>query len=97
MFHYVSLATFAILYLHASLPISALIDRHTLPLHDALPISARVLRPARHPCPANPETPGGVRDRALRQEFLRSEEHTSELQSHSEHVCRLQLEKKKLQ
>src|SRR5438034_3391208 len=28
---------------------------------------------------------------------IRSEEHTSELQSHSENVCRLLLEKKKLQ
>src|SRR5438034_7750742 len=31
----------------------------------------------------------------LEQELLRSEEHTSELQSHSDLVCRLLLEKKK--
>src|SRR5260221_6303891 len=34
--------------------------------------------------------------RPLRPEQLRSEEHTSELQSHSDLVCRLLLEKKKL-
>src|SRR5438034_4292164 len=33
--------------------------------------------------------------RRLREPFLRSEEHTSELQSHSDLVCRLLLEKKK--
>src|SRR5205809_4300181 len=36
-----------------------------------------------------------VHDRALRQEHLRSEEHTSELQSRLHLVCRLLLEKKK--
>src|SRR5947207_4847010 len=39
-----------------------------------------------------------VRDRAIehrRTEMIRSEEHTSELQSHSDLVCRLLLEKKK--
>src|SRR5438034_2792152 len=41
---------------------------------------------------------GGSREagiRAARDEFYRSEEHTSELQSHSDLVCRLLLEKKK--
>src|SRR5437773_9793926 len=42
---------------------------------------------------ARPGTPAG---RSLsRQECLRSEEHTSELQSHHDLVCRLLLEKKK--
>src|SRR5260221_9496026 len=42
-------------------------------------------RPARHP----PGTPPALRP-------LRSEEHTSELQSHSDLVCRLLLEKNKI-
>src|SRR5947207_4848595 len=75
---------------------------YTLSLHDALPISScspqmqapplshpprcrnTTCHPRRHvrraPSPARP---------------LRSEEHTSELQSHSDLVCRLLLEKKK--
>src|SRR2546430_11322974 len=66
---------------------TATTEIYTLSLHDALPISA-----------------GGARDRARRRraghrsrEFLaaRSEEHTSELQSQSNLVCRLLLEKKK--
>src|SRR5438034_4937855 len=39
-------------------------------------------------CPTSVDTISGVQD-------LRSEEHTSELQSHSDLVCRLLLEKKK--
>src|SRR5260221_10720512 len=50
-----------------------------------------------------PHVPGGTRRRALGQRaharadprHRRSEEHTSELQSHSDLVCRLLLEKKK--
>src|SRR5947207_11209839 len=38
---------------------------------------------------------GRRRRRRLRDEAVRSEEHTSELQSHSDLVCRLLLEKKK--
>src|SRR5436190_16604403 len=38
---------------------------------------------------------GRQRDRAPVQAHVRSEEHTSELQSHSDLVCRLLLEKKK--
>src|SRR5438876_12431163 len=57
---------------------------YTLSLHDALPISrrGRPHRRARH---------AGHRDHA----DLRSEEHTSELQSPVHLVCRLLLEKKK--
>src|SRR5438034_10960313 len=60
---------------------------YTLSLHDALPIS---------PCagPAN-----SVMERPWLAHYddgvPRSEEHTSELQSHSDLVCRLLLEKKK--
>src|SRR5690242_21394714 len=65
---------------------------YTLSLHDALPIcNRRAVGPRfRHPAAAarlgdRPDGPGGAR----------SEEHTSELQSHVKLVCRLRLEKKK--
>src|SRR5260221_13153798 len=85
---------------------TATTEIYTLSLHDALPISGdtkgqgsdikgpgdeglppRTSRPLdlSRPELATPE--GGV---------ARSEEHTSELQSHSDLVCRLLLEKKKL-
>src|SRR5205809_3167139 len=68
---------------------------YTLSLHDALPISHDVVHHAVHD-----EGVAGVDDpqrfvpgaRRLR---LRSEEHTSELQSRLHLVCRLLLEKKK--
>src|SRR5688572_31320283 len=83
---------------------------YTLSLHDALPISRRLLR-----LPHVPRVPGDVRlVRAVHQpdrrsaavhgrerlprrspRRARSEEHTSELQSQSNLVCRLLLEKKK--
>src|SRR6266851_10196312 len=61
---------------------TATTEIYTLSLHDALPIRPRPRhrRPGRRP----PAGPGG-----------RSEEHTSELQSHHDLVCRLLLEKKK--
>src|SRR5207237_9967911 len=75
---------------------------YTLSLHDALPISLRsrnLLREEGHE-PRLGEAlrrerrqqvgPGDHRD-----DRLRSEEHTSELQSHLNLVCRLLLEKKK--
>src|SRR5206468_9297880 len=59
---------------------------YTLSLHDALPISRPVPGPAAR-ARWRPRRPGaGLR---------RSEEHTSELQSRSDLVCRLLLEKKK--
>src|SRR5205807_9662112 len=70
----------------------------TLSLHDALPISAAA---AAAPCPwrrrrcsppcGTPAAPG----RRARSTPTRSEEHTSELQSPCNLVCRLLLEKKK--
>src|SRR5690242_21202035 len=63
---------------------------YTLSLHDALPIFGD--QPARH-VERSHHRRGGI---VLRREAgLRSEEHTSELQSHVNLVCRLQLEKKK--
>src|SRR5438477_9583388 len=65
-------------------------DIYTLSLHDALPISpclrSRCGRPPRTARPAAA---------APAHRTARSEEHTSELQSHVNLVCRLLLEKKK--
>src|SRR5438477_6466810 len=60
---------------------------YTLSLHDALPISDPTLFQAPYRA--------GIRLDAYQLEPLRSEEHTSELQSHVNLVCRLLLEKKK--
>src|SRR5437773_9629321 len=71
---------------------------YTLSLHDALPISQTppFWRPAR-PLPymlfLSHQVPVPLRN--LVKETTRSEEHTSELQSHHDLVCRLLLEKKK--
>src|SRR5438034_5216498 len=65
---------------------------YTLSLHDALPISARLLEAL-----ASAGCEIGVCASRAGIEVLateRSEEHTSELQSHSDLVCRLLLEKK---
>src|SRR5438034_7706383 len=61
---------------------------YTLSLHDALPI---YLDPTRVPATFSRL----IVEDYLRGELGRSEEHTSELQSHSDLVCRLLLEKKK--
>src|SRR5207248_11467593 len=69
---------------------------YTLSLHDALPIylrgrDAAAQRLAEHfLCRRRREGPG-----VLKLEHFRSEEHTSELQSPYDLVCRLLLEKKK--
>src|SRR5438034_7140958 len=68
---------------------------YTLSLHDALPIyeGRTACGVADHwPAPRRPD--GVARLRRLRGGTPRSEEHTSELQSHSDLVCRLLLEKK---
>src|SRR5947207_12551497 len=67
---------------------TATTEIYTLSLHDALPISARGR--ARRVARAVGGRPAGRPPTARR-----SEEHTSELQSHSDLVCRLLLEKKK--
>src|SRR2546427_5764123 len=82
---------------------TATTEIYTLSLHDALPISARRRRPdratARQPCWTRPAPIGrGSHISERRRGFpttTRSEEHTSELQSQSNLVCRLLLEKKK--
>src|SRR5206468_11518458 len=69
-------------------------DTYTLSLHDALPISFTIVRMRLVPYF------GGVLTKkdtpSFFYQFYRSEEHTSELQSRSDLVCRLLLEKKKL-
>src|SRR5207237_10904732 len=80
-------------------------DIYTLSLHDALPISPALARrqppalplpvhrrPLVRPGPAEPQR--HLREPGARGS-ARSEEHTSELQSHLNLVCRLLLEKKK--
>src|SRR5690349_23957950 len=71
---------------------------YTLSLHDALPISASPpIRPrAQAACPRTRGSGSSARARASGStERRRSEEHTSELQSRRDLVCRLLLEKKK--
>src|SRR5205085_11322882 len=90
-----------ILFLHAT-PTP---DLYTLSLHDALPIwtsvapsrSAALLAPSTSPTLASRPSPApsAAAARSSRPE-TRSEEHTSELQSQSNLVCRLLLEKKKI-
>src|SRR5438034_1859492 len=84
-------------------------EMYTLSLHDALPILGDVERvalvggqlealPAPEGRRGRAQIDDDVEDGAARaaHQLRRSEEHTSELQSHSELVCRLLLEKKKL-
>src|SRR5207249_11653150 len=70
----------------------------TLSLHDALPISIGVLLTESTTRPPMPEwlalTTPAVRA-GFKRKMSRSEEHTSELQSRFDLVCRLLLEKKK--
>src|SRR5688572_33116508 len=69
---------------------------YTLSLHDALPISRERARAANHShLPPFPRGGGGRDGRGAGPVRDRSEEHTSELQSQSNLVCRLLLEKKK--
>src|SRR5207247_8198338 len=79
---------------------------YTLSLHDALPIYAHGQHPPRsveHELLEAPDDAFGFRrgprapdlERAERSRHRRSEEHTSELQSRVDIVCRLLLEKKK--
>src|SRR5690242_21265104 len=71
---------------------TATTEIYTLSLHDALPISTvTIFSSCRRTCSStrsSPTTTKVIRER-------RSEEHTSELQSHVNLVCRLLLEKKK--
>src|SRR2546426_802761 len=71
---------------------TATTEIYTLSLHDALPISGLRLSGGRPTGPENRRRDGGARRAGP---VGRSEEHTSELQSPCNLVCRLLLEKKK--
>src|SRR3989475_12867366 len=72
---------------------TATTEIYTLSLHDALPISIAKVRPF---LKSRQNADGGFGDGASSiHDTARSEEHTSELQSQSNLVCRLLLEKKK--
>src|SRR5260370_41751532 len=80
---------------------TATTEIYTLSLHDALPIWLRASRPCCSVDPRRAAAPwiqdsvfSGVGPCSLRLRQPRSEEHTSELQSHLNLVCRLLLEKK---
>src|SRR5438477_13095675 len=74
---------------------TATTEIYTLSLHDALPISGGTLAPPQRERVARRRR-GAERRRLPRgTRGGRSEEHTSELQSHVNLVCRLLLEKKK--
>src|SRR3712207_7734144 len=80
---------------------TATTEIYTLSLHDALPICYAILNPY-HPAvvasPSAVKAGGSALDRVVAevaQVLVRSEEHTSELQSRQYLVCRLLLEKKK--
>src|SRR5690606_41138904 len=86
----------ALFFLHATPPT----EIYTLSLHDALPISAsRTMPETRSRSSSLPlstiriSAPNSIAARAS--SAMRSEEHTSELQSRENLVCRLLLEKKK--
>src|SRR2546421_11750804 len=70
---------------------TATTEIYTLSLHDALPISVA----PRQRASVGRLAAAGDRAGARRPRDWRSEEHTSELQSRSDLVCRLLLEKKK--
>src|SRR5260221_2037693 len=74
---------------------TATTEIYTLSLHDALPISGKAqgALPIRRAYACSAQDGGTAACEP--QQPVRSEEHTSELQSHSDLVCRLLLEKKK--
>src|SRR2546430_9505851 len=83
---------------------TATTEIYTLSLHDALPISHRHERLLRRALHGDHQGAAHRRHRVLQLRRalgpgaeVRSEEHTSELQSQSNLVCRLLLEKKKKQ
>src|SRR5438034_8112048 len=74
---------------------TATTEIYTLSLHDALPISFAVARLIANSYLVGSSTASSAGLAPFRILSTRSEEHTSELQSHSDLVCRLLLEKKK--
>src|SRR6476661_10913937 len=75
---------------------TATTEIYTLSLHDALPICrACATRPTTTASSSSPFWPQSPSRAPTPRQGCRSEEHTSELQSHLNLVCRLLLEKKK--
>src|SRR2546430_13143527 len=74
---------------------TATTEIYTLSLHDALPISRT--RAQQSAAGGRGSAARGERGASTPRTVVRSEEHTSELQSQSNLVCRLLLEKKKTQ
>ena len=76
---------------------TATTEFYTLSLHDALPISRQAASELRNPkiSPLVVRYIGELRAEVQEKYGIRSEEHTSELQSRLHLVCRLLLEKKK--
>src|SRR5260370_36068158 len=72
---------------------TATTEIYTLSLHDALPIYSISTNARLNSCCAS--IASSATSRKARDAGTRSEEHTSELQSHLNLVCRLLLEKKK--
>src|SRR5260370_42147194 len=72
---------------------TATTEIYTLSLHDALPISSHKL--STNMAIRMPTIDSTLANSAVTMVGIRSEEHTSELQSHLNLVCRLLLEKKK--
>src|SRR5260370_29263457 len=72
---------------------TATTEIYTLSLHDALPIS--MAKPCPSPLRPTMQEPRDGKRMMYMSKPYRSEEHTSELQSHLNLVCRLLLEKKK--
>src|SRR5438034_11381695 len=86
LFHLRCVHSFSLFILFFFFNDTATTEIYTLSLHDALPILDRGRQRGQY----------GIDEiRQLLGVELRSEEHTSELQSHSDLVCRLLLEKKK--
>src|SRR2546428_3599134 len=96
MFFFFFITTVSFIFFFFFFNDTATTEIYTLSLHDALPISPEKsgvcarLSGLREACQSEP---AGNRLRPRLR--LRSEEHTSELQSRSDLVCRLLLEKKK--
>src|SRR5436190_23689022 len=98
MYHYFCLSCYVFFF-----DDTATTEIYTLSLHDALPIYGflavvrddHVLESELRQQALDDDLVGRVVFRGLLAQLGRSEEHTSELQSHSDLVCRLLLEKKK--
>src|SRR5260370_19742345 len=90
VFMFMRMLRFSQLFLFFFFNDTATTEIYTLSLHDALPICPP------SPVPAVPPVEiGDLRQSSRGGRGTRSEEHTSELQSHLNLVCRLLLEKKK--